>query len=328
MNSFRSSSPTSTSTTSPKASTLATSYSSTPTTPFLEDERVIPHTSVLNKISRAFNLGQQPEIVQSVNSSESKNTKMSSLYLIHDGSGICIQYHRLRPLQRPVYALHDPKFLDQHDSWPDLGAMADQYATDIIQTVRSPCILGGWSFGGVVAFEVARRLLSRGHPVVGVVLIDSPPPLNHTPLSPRIIDAVTGNGKPPSTATAETIHALTRRSFTGCAAMLKLFRPGNLQNDPWVPRLFLLRSREAWRDLSSPSNGSSSLPEIENAWLQDRSNPWTAVAGWKALTGSEVSVVDIPGNHFQAFDAENITAVSNAISHACLELEAQYAATI
>src|SRR6266481_8723975 len=48
----------------------------------------------------------------------------------------------------------------------------------------------GWSFGGIIAFEVARYLLKLDVPVKGVVLIDSPSPLNHVPLSDALIDSI------------------------------------------------------------------------------------------------------------------------------------------
>lgn len=41
---------------------------------------------------------------------------------------------------------------------------------------RGPYLLGGWSFGGLVAWETARRLEERGEEVALLVLIDSRPP--------------------------------------------------------------------------------------------------------------------------------------------------------
>jgi phthiocerol/phenolphthiocerol synthesis type-I polyketide synthase E len=39
--------------------------------------------------------------------------------------------------------------------------------------VRSPFVVGGWSFGGLVAYEIALQLLARGKSTPLVVLIDS-----------------------------------------------------------------------------------------------------------------------------------------------------------
>lgn len=144
-----------------------------------------------------------------------KSVKLAPLFLIHDGSGICLSYHRIQPFGRTIYAIHDPKFLEP-DSWSGIPAMAQAYAKLIKATNSGPLILGGWSFGGVVAFEAARVLQAEGHAVAGVVLIDSPPPFNHKPLSTAIInDVVRGGGK--GELVGDTIRSLVRKSFTSCA---------------------------------------------------------------------------------------------------------------
>lgn len=56
----------------------------------------------------------------------------------------------------------------------DLPAMAAQYAAAVEAAApHGPYLLGGWSFGGVVAFEMARQMRQRGRPVALVALFDS-----------------------------------------------------------------------------------------------------------------------------------------------------------
>ncbi|KAI1098116.1 putative polyketide synthase [Jackrogersella minutella] len=274
--------------------------------------------STVDKVTQILNLDQQPEIVQEAPSSRitGHDKREPSLFLVHDGSGVCTHYHRLQALGRPVYALHDPKLLDPFDSWSSLGEMADEYAARIAGTTAGPYLVGGWSFGGVVAFEAARRLAAQGHAVVGVVLIDAPAPTGHQPLSPRIIDAVAGQANVPGTEAAKVIRALTRRSFASCASLLGAFEPESPDALP-VPRVFLLRSREGWQDPADPEF-------FENDWLQNRRSPRGAIGGWEAVTGSKVAWVDIPGNHFQVFDSVNIDVVSTSIRRACIELEGAF----
>ena len=230
-----------------------------------------------------------------------KSVKLAPLFLIHDGSGICLSYHRIQPFGRTIYAVHDPKFLES-DSWPGIPAMAQAYAKLIKATNSGPLILGGWSFGGVVAFEAARVLQADGHAVAGVVLIDSPPPLDHKPLSAAIInDVVRGGAK--GEVVGDAIRSLTRKSFTSCARMLESFNPeAATSTGRPAPRTFLLRSTNSY-DLSTESDGGG----VENPWLQDRSDPRTCIVGWEVVTGAKVPHADIPGNHFQAFDAANVS---------------------
>ncbi|KAI1082602.1 putative polyketide synthase [Whalleya microplaca] len=278
-------------------------------------EHILLSSATIEKISHMLNLDQQPETVQTA--PEHGGSRSASLFLIHDGSGICTHYHRLGSLNRPVYALHDSKLLDPFDTWANLGEMADEYAREIASTTTGPYLLGGWSFGGVVAFEAARRLAAQGKAVIGTILIDSPPPLNHQPLSPRILDAVTGAGKASGNETSKAIRSLTRRNFAACASLLGAFRPSAPDALP-VPRVFLLRSRLGWRDPANPQF-------VENRWLQDRSDLHTAIAGWETVAQAHVSSIDIPGDHFRVFDPANLDAVADAIRRAASELEVAYA---
>ncbi|GIK07603.1 type I iterative polyketide synthase [Aspergillus viridinutans] len=280
--------------------------------PVPEAEKREVSASMKMKIATMLKLQEQTE---TVHLAEVGAPKSAPLFLIHDGSGTCVQYHRLRPFNRTVYAIHDPKFLDP-DSWSGIPAMAQSYARLIARTTSSPYILGGWSFGGVVAFEAARVLMAGGYAVTGVVLIDSPPPLNHQPLSANIIDAVTKGDRNRGGVVGETIRNLVRESFTACAGMLGAFKPEPVTSTSRpIPRTFLLRSRDGFRlNTSNESRG------VENAWLQDRSEPRTSIEGWEILTRAKMPYMDIPGDHFQVFDAANVQAVSKAIAHACSEL--------
>ena len=54
-----------------------------------------------------------------------------------------------------------------------------RWSIEVIETVQphGPYLLGGWSLGGVVAFEIARQLQRRGDRVGLLALFDSPTPL-------------------------------------------------------------------------------------------------------------------------------------------------------
>ncbi|KJZ79728.1 hypothetical protein HIM_01197 [Hirsutella minnesotensis 3608] len=273
------------------------------------------NSSLVDKISRFLNLNEQPQIVQIPHQTEAKETE-TPLFLIHDGSGVCTHYHRLSSLNRVVYALHDPKLLDPSDNWSSLSEMASQYATVIESTKTEPYLLGGWSFGGVVAFEAARLLALRGHQVIGTVLIDSPPPINHQALSDDIIDAVVNQGKTHRTELGEALQHLIRRSFANCARLLENFAPP-APDASQPPRVYLLWSKDGWVHPEEPQRQ-------ENKWLQDRSDAHECVAEWEMVTGSHVPWSAIPGNHFQAFDSENIGAVSQAVLDATSELQSSF----
>jgi acyl transferase domain-containing protein/thioesterase domain-containing protein/acyl carrier protein len=81
--------------------------------------------------------------------------------------------------ERPFYGLQSPMLEDRAARPSSIEEMASLYI-DAIRRVqpRGPYLLGGWSFGGVVAAEMARRLRARGEAVAQLVLLDvdaSPP---------------------------------------------------------------------------------------------------------------------------------------------------------
>jgi hypothetical protein len=63
---------------------------------------------------------------------------------------------------------------------------------------------------------------------------------------------------------------------------------------------------------------------MTDPWVQDRSDPRTAVDGWEEVCRVNVRREDIPGDHFRVFDKMNVNAVTGAIKRASSELEASF----
>ena len=153
----------------------------------------------------------------------------------------------------------------------------------------------GWSFGGVVAVHAAHILTQQSYPVTGILLIDSPAPINHHPLPSAIIDAVVS--KPhPHNKTAAAI----RRQFKLNTDLLTNFTPPK-QHGQYPPTV-LLRCSEGY--------DTKALKSVKHAWLEDRSDPRTAVEGWERVVGGDVRVIDVPGNHFEVFDETNVSLLA------------------
>ncbi|WP_370469510.1 non-ribosomal peptide synthase/polyketide synthase, partial [Corallococcus caeni] len=98
------------------------------------------------------------------------------LFLVHPGGGNVLAYselaRRLGP-SLPVYGLQS-RGLDGRPVAESIEEMADLYV-EAIRSVqpRGPYQLGGWSLGGVIAYEMARRLRDSGETVDLLALIDA-----------------------------------------------------------------------------------------------------------------------------------------------------------
>ena len=94
----------------------------------------------------------------------------SPFFCVHGGSGLA---HYLGPDQ-PYYGFQ-PHGLDGRRVPTTIEAMAVDYIKEM-RTVQSegPYFLGGYSYGGLVAFEMAQQLRQQGQEVALLVLFDSP----------------------------------------------------------------------------------------------------------------------------------------------------------
>jgi thioesterase domain-containing protein len=101
-----------------------------------------------------------------------------ALYCLHSASGSAYSYLPLVPLlaaDQPLYGLEAPGFEDPAERpLATVAELAERYLP-AIPTDQPSCLLG-WSFGGVIAFELALRLASLGRPPRQLIVIDTPVP--------------------------------------------------------------------------------------------------------------------------------------------------------
>ncbi|WP_437630406.1 non-ribosomal peptide synthase/polyketide synthase [Sorangium sp. So ce854] len=103
------------------------------------------------------------------------------LFLVHGAGGSVLNYADLaRHLDpaRPFYGIHAPALDDGDGALP---ATVEEMARGYLAELRAvqpggPYLLGGWSFGGVVALEMAQQLRAAGETVALLALLDSHAP--------------------------------------------------------------------------------------------------------------------------------------------------------
>lgn len=106
---------------------------------------------------------------------QTKGAKLP-IFMIHPSLGLALPYMGLRRylFDQPIYGLSNPYFGKTNQRFKSIFDMASFYV-EVIQKIQSsgPIILAGWSFGGVVALEMARLLTLKNKPVEHVILLDS-----------------------------------------------------------------------------------------------------------------------------------------------------------
>ena len=84
---------------------------------------------------------------------------------------------RLLGAEQPIYSLLDPEMLDIRPPY-DLRQLAKLHVKTILEVrPHGPYVLGGFSAGGPLAYEIAQQLIADGHQVALLVLFDSPCPV-------------------------------------------------------------------------------------------------------------------------------------------------------
>lgn len=78
---------------------------------------------------------------------------------------------------QPVYALQAKGLYGEDEPHRRFEAMAEDYLREVRDVQpEGPYLLGGFSGGGVTAFEMAQQLVAQGEEVAGLILLDSIPP--------------------------------------------------------------------------------------------------------------------------------------------------------
>jgi amino acid adenylation domain-containing protein len=127
------------------------------------------------------------------------------LFLAPPGGGHVVCYHALAGLLAPSLPVHglQSRGLDDGSAPHTSVEKVAAYFVDAIREMRpeGPYHVGGWSFGGLVAWEMARQLSAAGAEVGIVALLDTAPPpprdragyaLDHARVLQRIVADLVG----------------------------------------------------------------------------------------------------------------------------------------
>ena len=159
--------------------------------------------------------------------------------------------------------------------------------------------LSGHSFGGLVAFEMARRLRASGRPVDFLGLLDVLPPRAGLTPAERLVAAVANR-------LATVVPGLTDQSLREVLAAR--FRPGSLAPD----QKLLLESEKVYnRHLPGKYDG----PVTYFRARRRLGGAQNVLRAWRRIS-PDLSVVDVPGCHHDVLGQENVAETARRMSRA------------
>ena len=139
----------------------------------LEVTDVFKRPTIIQLVNHELDFTNKKQISSIIKIQTTGNKK--PLFLIHSAGGMANCYMGLADLlpAQPIYGLNDPCFGEKNGFF-SLENMASTYIKIIRECQpEGPYFIGGWSFGGNVALEIARQLTEQRDLVAKVILIDS-----------------------------------------------------------------------------------------------------------------------------------------------------------
>lgn len=105
------------------------------------------------------------------------DSKSEPVFFVHPGNGGIFHYNTLisyLDVNRSIYGIENQIFNETFKHFETIESMATFYISEIRKVQpKGPYTLVGWSFGGSVAYDIARQLESEGEVVNKVVIFDT-----------------------------------------------------------------------------------------------------------------------------------------------------------
>jgi thioesterase domain-containing protein/acyl carrier protein len=225
------------------------------------------------------------------------------LFLVHPvGGNVACYVDLARRLEcdRPVYGLQAlvSEFRGSRAAQPSLERLAANYVNALRERQKhGPYHLGGWSLGGVIAFEMAQQLRAAGEEVALLVLIDS--------YTPKLLERLESEH---SSADGDQEGGLRRafgRDFLGTAGpralhgheheLFEVFRTNVQAMQAYAPK---------------PYQGPVTLLSAAEG------GPADAAHGWAPLVPAGLALHTLPGDHYSILKPPQLDNLVQALERA------------
>ncbi|KAG2356634.1 atromentin synthetase [Suillus spraguei] len=253
------------------------------------------------------------------------------IFFVHPGVGevfIFVNLAKYFQNERPFYAFRARGFDPGHPYFTSMDEMVSCYATAAkrIQP-KGPYAIAGYSYGGAVAFEVAKRLEAMGEEVKFFAPINIPPNISHRMRELDWTAALLN--------LAAFLGFLSRFDVDDLHPSVKMLTRQEQLEFVWklspperiVELQLTLEKLDKWTDVAISlincgvdyiPTGSVSAVDVfyttafagSNVdWLNNQLKPWTGWSrgeAWSGFSRSEVAYTLVPGEHTTLMDLEYV----------------------
>ncbi|MEP7338239.1 MAG: amino acid adenylation domain-containing protein [Acidobacteriota bacterium] len=243
------------------------------------------------------------------------------LFFIHAVGGGAFSYIELANRlgrDQPFYAFQAKGLYDKRTPHTSIKDMAADYLAQM-RTVQpdGPYLLGGWSMGGAVAFEMAQQLKEQAEQVNLLVMIDSFPSSqidwsytnNHEGL---LAEFAQNLGLSPDRISAWRNETLELETEKRLARLLELAAsdgaiPPDIGLDDFQAIFNVYKSNLAALRNYSPEPLASPILLLKASNAVKTADP---TRGWGSVAASGIEIRETPGDHFTALREPNVSVLA------------------
>ncbi|MCW2952563.1 MAG: polyketide synthase [Conexibacter sp.] len=250
----------------------------------------------------------------------------TSLFMFHPGGGDTLVYRQLVEQLDPGLTVWG---LDRLSDVFTVEHRAERYVELLRKTQSTgPYLLAGWSFGGALAYETARRLQSAGERIELLAMIDTILPLPDPPETSelqvlerrfqRFADFLESSYGKPLALPYERMARLDDEAQTDL--LIETILAAGLI-DPVAGAAIIEHQRTSYLDVRALDryrpgriDGPVVLYSARDAQTDgmrdprfDRRDP---ARGWDAVCGEQLEIVTVPGHHLSVLDPPHVDALA------------------
>jgi amino acid adenylation domain-containing protein len=227
------------------------------------------------------------------------------LFCIHPVGGNILEYYTLANYlgqDRPIYGLQSQGLDGKQQPFRTIEDMAKHYIQEI-QTVQphGPYFLAGYSFGGLVAFEIAQQLGAKGEEMGLLALLDSSAPNlpNRRPSFTQSLGIHISNlGQ--LTFKEQSSYVLDRIAYRFSSKNEEDFLAKSLYKlEDLTPQLLNVLNCNIQAGEDYVAKKYSGKIVLFRCQVQDLEHYLHPEFGWPDLVDGEVEIHPIPGPHFR-----------------------------
>jgi thioesterase domain-containing protein/acyl carrier protein len=247
-----------------------------------------------------------------------RGTDGTPIFIVHGAGGNVLNFRdlaRAMSPSQPVYGLQAAGVDGVTRPHETIEAMAEAYLAEVRGVKpHGPYVFAGYSGGGIIAFEIARRVTAAGEPAPLLVFIDTfhpQAPLDRNGVLSRL-NRLRRVGVPYLRGVLERKRERSQRARDD-----KIIDAHLAAGEP-IP--FALRGRHLIRNFEraarryrpQPWKGHATLYRVKDPeYFVHTSGP---TYGWDREVLGGVTVVDVPGDHDTVLRGANVQRVASSIS--------------